>query len=47
MWVYWLPKTMPETTRERSRQLSERAKEAIPGGVNSYARKFDRTINFA
>lgn len=31
---------------QRSLQLSERAKESIPGGVNSYARKFDRDINW-
>lgn len=37
---------MPETTRKDSRQLSDRATGVIPGGVNSYARKFDRIINF-
>lgn len=32
--------------RSKSRELSERARESIPGGVNSYARKFDRELNW-
>jgi glutamate-1-semialdehyde 2,1-aminomutase len=37
---------MPTREREESHELSARAKETIPGGVNSYARKFDREINW-
>jgi glutamate-1-semialdehyde 2,1-aminomutase len=31
---------------DQSQELSERARKAIPGGINSYARKFDRELNW-
>jgi len=37
---------MSEQSLERSRQLTDEAKAVMPGGVTSYARKFDRQINF-
>ncbi|MEF8813713.1 MAG: aspartate aminotransferase family protein [Halovenus sp.] len=37
---------MSSPKQNLSRELSERARKAIPGGVNSYARKFDRELNW-
>ncbi|WP_114579012.1 aspartate aminotransferase family protein [Saliphagus sp. LR7] len=37
---------MPNERRISSNELANCAKDVIPGGVNSYARKFEREINF-
>lgn len=37
---------MSEFNRRNSEKLSGRARETIPGGVSSYARKFEREINW-
>ncbi|WP_436934737.1 aspartate aminotransferase family protein [Halovenus marina] len=37
---------MPSQKLDQSQELSERARKAIPGGINSYARKFDRELNW-
>jgi glutamate-1-semialdehyde 2,1-aminomutase len=37
---------MMSSKQTLSQELSERARGSIPGGVNSYARKFDRELNW-